>query len=530
MAHAQSTGLNIRQFLVLARRHAWLIAAIALLAGGVAYVLSSRETAQYSATAQLLYSPGVDVSNPLATQVYVDPNAQQLQIQGATTMITSPEVDRRVASEIGTESPWPPYTVAATVSASSQPGQSTSYSTGAIVTVASPDAQWAAKLANEYAKQFINWRIDNERASIGSAEAVLKAKLEEYKTPGQLASSEYAILTERLRDLEIRAATANGEFVLAVPATAPDAPYAPRPKRSTILGFGVGVLVGLGLAFLRERLDTRLRSHDEVGEMLELPVLGRIPRISSDELKEGSLVVLTQAEGPAANAMRLLRANLEFASLGDEHRALMIVSALQGEGKSLTIANLATSLALAGKRVLLVDGDLRRPQIHKLFGVANTAGVSSVIAGLVELADAIQPSGPLVMRTHTTSTRLRPKTVEAPDASVPRLWLLTAGPHPPNPGEMIGSQRFASLIGQLKSMPFDSLLVDSPAFLAVGDALALAAGVDGVLLVANIKMTRRPLLEEAKEFLALMPAQKLGVIIVNDDANHDERYRYYTEG
>jgi len=520
-------GMSTRQFLVLARRHAWLVVVLAVLSAGGAYLLTSRQTPMYSATAQLLYSPGVDLSNPLGTQVYVDPNAQQLQILGATTMITSPDIERLVQSAVGTQSTWPSYSVQASVSTSSQPGQSTSYSTGLAVTVTAPDAQWAAKLANAYAQQLIEWRTKNEQAAIASAEAVLSSKIKDLEARGQRASSDYAILTGNLQGLEIRAATATGDFTVAVPATAPAAPYAPKPMKSAILGLGVGILIGLGVAFLREKLDTRVRSHRDVAELLGLPILGRIPLISSDVLQEGSLVALTQADGPAANALRVLRANLEFASLGDEHHALMIVSALQGEGKSLTLANLATSLALAGKRVLLVDGDLRRPQMHKMFDVPNRAGVSSVIAGQVQLGDAIQPSGPLVVRTRTASTRLPSGTVEALDTSTPRLWLLTAGPPPPNPGEMIGSQRFASLIGQLKSMPFDTLLVDSPAFLAVGDALALAADVDGVLLLTNLKMTRRPLLEDAKEFLAQMPAQALGVVTVKDDADHDEYYRYY---
>src|SRR5450759_1425535 len=134
-------GMSTRQFLVLARRHAWLVVVLAVLSAGGAYLLTSRQTPMYSATAQLLYSPGVDLSNPLGTQVYVDPNAQQLQILGATTMITSPDIERIVQSAVGTQSTWPSYSVQASVSTSSQPGQSKSYSTGLAVTVTAPDAQ-----------------------------------------------------------------------------------------------------------------------------------------------------------------------------------------------------------------------------------------------------------------------------------------------------------------------------------------------------------------------------------------------------
>ena len=296
------------------------------------------------------------------------------------------------------------------------------------------------------------------------------------------------------------------------------------------MGLGVGILVGLGVAVLRERLDTRLRSHRDVAELLDLPVIGRIPTIPDNVLRNSPLVVVTDSDGSAANEMRVLRTNIEYASLGEEHRVLMIMSALQGEGKSVTIANLAASLTMAGKNVLVVDGDLRRPQMHKLFGLRNASGLSSVIAGQVELADAIQLAPSQVAAgVRTPVGAAARKRLEPENGGGPRLCVLTAGPPPPNPGEMVGSQRFASLISELTSMPFDSILVDSPAFLAVGDALALAADVDGVLLLVNLKKTRRPVLEEAKEFVGAVPTHKLGVITVSDDLGRDEHYRRYSQ-
>ena len=383
-------------------------------------------------------------------------------------------------------------------------------------------------MANAYAQQFIAWRTKNEQAEIANAVAVLSSQIKVLETNGQRSSSDYAILTADLQDLQIRSATATGDFIVLAPATTPTAPYAPTPKKSGILGLGVGILVGLGVAALREKLDTRLRSHRDVAEMLDLPIVGRIPTISGAVLAKSPLVVLTESDGSAANAMRILRTNIEYTSLGEEHRVLMIASPLQGEGKSLTIANLAVSLTLAGKNVLLIDGDLRRPHLHQLFGVRNVAGISSVIAGQVKLVDAIQPAWGtgVVVRTPVGAARER---LGPTNGAAPSLSLLPAGPAPPNPGEMVGSQRFASLMSKLKAMPFDLLLVDSPAFLAVGDALALAADVEGVLLLVNLKKTRRPILEEAKELLAAVRAHKLGIVTVNDDLGREERYRQYSQ-
>ena len=175
------------------------------------------------------------------------------------------------------------------------------------------------------------------------------------------------LLTERLRDLEILSATATGNFTLAVPAHPPGAPYAPRPRRSAAVGAVLGLVFGAGLASLREKLDTRLHSHREVREIMGLPVIGRVATIPDQALAKGPLVVVSDAAGRAAESIRVLRSNLQFVALGEETRVLTVMSAQKGEGKSLLTANLAVSLALAGKKVVLVDADLR-PNFHRETG------------------------------------------------------------------------------------------------------------------------------------------------------------------
>jgi len=290
----------------------------------------------------------------------------------------------------------------------------------------------------------------------------------------------------------------------------------------------LGFLLGIGYALVREKLDTRLRSYREVGEMMHLPVVGRIPTIPPASMQKGPLVVVTEAEGRAAESLRALRGNIEFVSLGAQNRTLMVVSAQKGEGKSLVTANLATSLTLSGKKVVLIDADLRRPRVHALFGTRNTTGVSSVVAGIATLEDALQSITPLkttTVRTGGNGDRPRPTDDNYGDEA--RLWLLTSGPIPPNPGEMVASQRFKDIVAALAAMSFDYVLIDSPAFMSVGDATALATNVDGILLLVNMARTRRPILEEARDFLDLLPAPRLGVITVADKGAGDERYHYY---
>jgi len=512
--------------MTVARRHVLLIVALTLMLGVVAYVYSASKTPLFEASALLLYEPQLDVSNPLS-QSYSDSNAQALQMQSAVTVITGPEISKRVDKNLGDPRDWPQHSVSAAIN-TSDVASSSSVGNGVKIAVTSPDPQWAARLANAYAQEFVDWRIETQRTRIAAAQAVISQKLEELQTPAQKASPDFIMLTERLRDLDILAAIATGNFMLVVPASPPHTPYAPQPRRSAAIGAFLGLGLGIVLALLREKLDTSLHNYRDVQEILHLPVIGRIPRISEQALAKGPIVVVSDPDGRAAESLRVLRSNLEFASLGEENRVLMVLSALQGEGKSLVAANLAASLALAGKKVVLVDADLRRPRIHALFGKRNNAGVSAVIAGQVTLEDALQTVGPLGKAVVRMGGHKGQAQADDDDVgSGARLWLLTSGTIPPNPGEMVASRRFAAIIKELTAMPFDYVLIDSPAFIPVGDAAALAGSADGIILLVNMDTTKKPMLEEARDFLMPLPATSLGVVTVMDRSVKGDRYNYH---
>lgn len=518
-------GIDVRRFLTVMRRHVLLIAVLTIALGVAAYGYSASKTPMYAATAQLLYVPQLDVNNPL-DQGYTDPTAQELQLQSAVTIITGPEINKRVMKQTGDPGRLPEYSVSAAVSSSDLQASTTTQNM-ITVTAESTDSRWAAKLANAYAKAFVDWRIETDRARLGTAQAVIASKLKQFTTPAQKATSDFVLLTERLRDLEILSATATGNFTLAVPASAPGAPFAPQPRRSAAIGVVLGLVFGVGLAFLREKLDTRLHDSREVREIVHLPLIGRVAKIPEQALAKGPLVVMSEADGHAAESIRVLRSNLQFAALGEENRVLMIMSAQKGEGKTLLTCNLAASLALAGKRVVLVDADLRRPRVHTIFGARNAHGVSSVVAGFCSLDDALQSHD--LVGSQVVTIRGNGDGPQEVDADVlPRLTLLTAGAIPPNPGEMVASARFVTIVDELVARKFDYILIDSPAFLAVGDAAALAGVADGILLLVNMKMTSKPTLEEAADFLRPLPPTKLGVVTVMDDVAKGERYHYYT--
>jgi Mrp family chromosome partitioning ATPase/capsular polysaccharide biosynthesis protein len=550
MKRETGAGMSTTVFMKQARSNFILIVAIALISAIGAYLYSDRQVPMYAASAQLLYQPQVDVTNP---QSYIDPNAQQLQVQGAATMLTAPVIAARVEAAVGNSPAFADTSVSAYAIAPSQ-SSGTSYSTGVAVTGDSLNPKWAARMANAYAAAFVAWRVQRQQAAFSSAEAAISAQLKQFTTVVERSSSNYENLQQSLDDLQIQAATATGDFVVAVPAYTPSAPYAPKPRHSAIMGLAAGFLVGLGVALLRARLDTRLHSHREVGDLLNLPIVGRIPTIKSSALTNGPLVVLGNDDPYAAEALRVFATNLEYVSLGDEHRVIMFVSAMPGEGKSLVIANLAVSLALAGRHVVLVDADLRRPQVHATFHVPNVIGVSSVIASQATVDEAIQcfepvvawvklrqeAGSPLAMPVSNLEDSLRfPATAATrvltphkmrstePDNTPPKLWLLPAGPPPPNPGEMIASRRFGALIERLKAMPFDYVLIDSPALLSVGDASAVAAAADGCVVVVNLKWMNRKLVEELKETLDPLPLVKLGAVTTLDEVDRGGYHRRY---
>jgi succinoglycan biosynthesis transport protein ExoP len=304
----------------------------------------------------------------------------------------------------------------------------------------------------------------------------------------------------------------------------------PKPLRDALIGFGVGLLVAIGLAFLLEQFDTRLRRPEEVAQILRQPILGRIPRISKKLLGESAVVALTHPGGQAAEAFRLLRTNLEFMRVDDDISSLLVTSCVQGEGKSVCVANLAVTLALGGKKVFIIDADLRRPRQHTYFGLENTHGVSTVVTGQMPLDDALQK---VYLEPSKGANEVDFQTWAQGSESLSRVYVLTSGPLPPNPGEIVSSRRFATIVETL-SAEADVVLVDSPAMLAVGDTAALASNVDGLMFLADLHVAKRPMLLQAADQLRRLPVRPLGIVIRSEGAKgggyYYSSYRYYEYG
>jgi capsular exopolysaccharide synthesis family protein len=279
---------------------------------------------------------------------------------------------------------------------------------------------------------------------------------------------------------------------------------------------------------LREAVDTRIRSGEEIGHMLGLPLLARLPRPAKRLRDEHRPVMLADTGGAEAEAYRVLRTNFELVNLERRARTIMITSSVQGEGKSTTTANLGIALARAGRRVLLIDLDLRDPYLARFFDLEDGPGLTDVALGHVDLEQAIArialaASGGAVTGSGNGAGRIEGV-----------LEVLPLGPVPPNPGEFTGGRTLAGHLDALRDRA-DVVLVDSAPMLHVGDALALSALVDALIVVTRVDIVRRPMLVELRRAIDASPAGKLGFVLTGADleagyGRGDYRYKEKTYG
>lgn len=286
-------------------------------------------------------------------------------------------------------------------------------------------------------------------------------------------------------------------------ASAPTEPSAPSLKLNVVLGLLLGLALGFGLAVLREVLDTRVRSVDDVRALTAASVMTTIAH--DDAAPANPLVVQDDPHSPRAEAFRRLRTNLQFVDVAEHLRAIVVTSSLPGEGKSTVAANLAITLADAGSRVVLVDADLRRPSVAEYLGVEGSVGLTTVLIGRADLRDVVQPWGG------------------------GSLHVLPSGQVPPNPSEMAGSAAMAWVLREL-STRYDVVVIDTPPLLPVTDAAILARQVDGALVVAAAGRVHRQQLSEALGSLEAVGARTLGLVVNHLARKQGDAYSYQYYG
>lgn len=367
------------------------------------------------------------------------------------------------------------------------------------------DRALAIALATEYARRFPIFRRELDTAAIVKAQQEVQAQLIRARLRGGTKSPLYASLAQQLRQLRTLSALQTTTAQLVRPAEEAEQ-VQPRPLRAGVIGLLLGVLAGIAFALIRDATDTRVRTPIEIADALQLPLLARIP--PPPKGTQG-IVSREKPRSVEAEAYRILRTNLELVNLASEAKTIMVASGVEGEGKTTTLANLAVALAKAGKSVIAVDLDLRRPGLGRLFATANEPGITDVVLSRADLTGAMQvvmngaaPAGASARR--------------APSSRVPQgsLYYIGTGIVPPNPGEFIATNAVIELLETLKQRA-DVVLVDSAPLLSVGDSIALMSQLDAVLVVSRLTKNRRPVIEELKRVLDSSPVRVLGVAVTD---------------
>ncbi|GAA4113865.1 polysaccharide biosynthesis tyrosine autokinase [Nocardioides fonticola] len=281
------------------------------------------------------------------------------------------------------------------------------------------------------------------------------------------------------------------------PATVPTSPTKPVPWLNVLIGLFAGLGLGLAFAALRETLDTSVKSDTDVTEAVDLPTLSMIP--TNPQVSSSPLVSAGGANPVWAESYRRLRTNLSYLDPDRPHRSLLVTSSLPGDGKTLTACNLAATIAQSQKRCVLVEADLRRPTVSRILGLTPDVGVTNVVTGNASIEDVVQ---------HADG-----------------FDVITGGPIPPNPSELLGSQAFNRMIQSLLAR-YDNVVIDTPPMLAVTDAAVAATSVDAVILVAQAKRTRKQELRKALDGLDAVDANVVGVVLNRMPAGSGGYYEY----
>jgi capsular exopolysaccharide synthesis family protein len=482
----EQTNLSLEQILgVLRRRLPWIVLCF-VIAAGAAYGFSKHQTKKYTATASLVFS-----NNQQAQQVAGLPAAgssSQLAQQNTNLkLVQLGDMAAKTAGLLGEG--LTKEKVSAELSVSAQ-GESNIVNVAATAT--SPAL--AAGIANTYTEQFVTEQQNSNHAYYASALRLVNKQLAALSAKERAGTAGLA-LQDRAQSLSVLAELRNGNVQVAQAATVPTSPSSPKVSRNTALG----VLLGLGVAFLLERFDRRIREPRDLEAIYGLPLLGVVPE--SDALARsarrkgdpGGAIPASEAE-----AFHLIRAHLRYFNVDKELRTLLVASAAPGDGKTTVARHLASAAARMGGRVLLLEADLRRPTLAQQLDVSSGPGVSDVLIGAVLMNEAIQSVALDQLSGEGSSGRT--------------LDVLVAGAAlPPNPGELIESHAMEVLLEGVRSA-YDLVVIDTPPLTAVSDAFPLLGKVDGVIIVGRVGRNRRDVAERLHQTLAGAGAPLLGVI------------------
>jgi succinoglycan biosynthesis transport protein ExoP len=505
---------TVADYFAVIRRRAWIIVLAVLITTGSAVAISSRQHAVYAATAQVLVNPNDDLvsgAGSAQSDAQARYDATQAQIAHTIPVATIAVGPGGVAG----------VNAAGLVRRSSVTADSSANVLAFRVTDGRRGA--AVDLANRYAKAFTVYRRELDQQAINVAlrglakqTAAVRRQFAAAKASGQylglIRQNLNKLIDHQQSLLTLRSQTTGGAVVTSQATHA--AQTQPNTRRNALLAAIVGLISGIGLAFLIQAFDTRIRSSQEIGQQLGFTMLARVPTPPRSLRRQNRLAMLSPGHADHGEAYRKLLVAFDFANLPGRGKVVMVTSAVEKEGKSTTVANLAVAMARNGRRVALVDLDLRRPFLDKLFAVPCEPGIADVTLGYTTLDDALVTADLGEARTPQPVAAAAPRVAAAPGV----LHVLPAGVGVPSPPDFIGAPAVGELLQGL-ARSHDIVLVDAPPLLPVSDPLILSRWVDAMLLVTRTTVMKRSVLSELQHCVSKSQAPVLGFIVTAGESD-----------
>lgn len=500
--------MELSTYLSVLRRRKWVVILSVLLGLAIAAALTFLSTPQYvaSTTVRVLTIGGGSV-----TAARPDITYTERLVNTYSRIITGNKVRNQIKDQLGLETlpiisvqSIPGTELIRIVAEATNPEDARDIANTAAQVLVDQNREFYSGGGGQTLQEILSERLDEAELALNEARASYENALEALppdetvvaaaREALDLRDRTYTSLLTQYEEARLEEALRSNAISIVEEANAPNRPAKPRRLVNMALGLAVGLVSGVALALLAENLDTTLYTPEQIENATQMETIGQIPT-SKEDL---AIARLGAGHYPQLESFRRLRTNI-LASVGGPQVALL-TSAKRGEGKSTVAANLAVTIAQSGREVVVVDCDLRLPTVHKLFDLPNKRGLTNILAGEVQLDESIQYS------------------------AFPRVQVVTSGPLPPNPTELLGSQRMLDLLESLKTQ-FDFIILDTPALLSVADAAVLAPAVDNVILVVAQSQTRRGDVQTVRRQLSNVRVKSMEVVVNRAEPNGS--YAYY---
>jgi succinoglycan biosynthesis transport protein ExoP len=513
MTGAEQHPSDIREYIRVLRARKWEVAIVTIVLVGATLFFSFRQTPIYRAQARVLVRP---VQNVTATGSV----PQALNLDTEREVILSLPVATQVRQDLSLATPVEDLLENLSV-------QVVTDTEVLVVSYDDPSSVTAARLANGFATAYVRVRSQQTRLQFEAAATAvqqrierlqrnlssLRARIEAARTTAaretllsrrDALNAQLGVLTQRVLDIRAtESVVESGAAEVLQPAKVPASPVSPNKVRNGVLALFAGLALGVGFAFLRERLDDRVKSRHELERRLGAPVIAAVPRISWwKKPGDAQLIMRTDPKSPISEAYRTMGTNLQYMASQNPLKIIMVTSAIGGDGKTTTSANLAIVLAQAGKRVFLVSADLRKPRLHRFFGLQNTRGLSDLLSDSGSLVDVLV------------------------DPGVENLRIINAGPVPQDPAALLSGRSAVDFVEAARDAA-DFVVIDTPPVLAVADASIVAPLTDGTIFVLDAEQSSLATLLQARDQLENAGGRIIGAVYNNFDPNSMAKSPYY---